>query len=252
MSTAGRFSVYRALLLLLFVALTETAHAQVTIVLGGNSTAGLTRALAVIGTTYINAGVQSPDPSTYSLHAGDIIIIGNDGGSGPYIDYTPFLNAGGHLIVAGGSNDQPYRDWAALYFNLTDTGSGWHMNNSWTNLAIGNAVTSGLPSTYTFTDAQASYHMLAFLATPNTVLYGRNGEPNFIGAFRTYNNGGTLNYLAFDINNGSYVSATDLNNFVVPWLRAALATAAVPEPSTYALFSTGLAVLGLRAWRRRR
>lgn len=238
-------------LLLLGFLLTDAAHGQVTIVVGGNYTGVTTQALNDIGRTYtLASGVATPDPTTYGLKAGDIIITANDGGTGSLIDYTNFLNAGGHVIVIGGSNVQTYRDWAALYFNLTDTGSGWHTDGGWTNLAIGNAVTAGLPTTYTFGNNNATYHMLSFLATPNTLLYGQNSEPNFIGAFRTYNNGGTLNYLALDIGVPNYITTGDYSSFALPWMRDALATA-IPEPSTFALFGTGLAVLGVRAWRRR-
>ena len=53
--------------------------------------------------------------------------------------------------------------------------------------------------------------------------------------------------MALDLGNGSYVTTADLNNFIVPWLRASLA---IPEPETWAMLGTGAAVVGLSRWRR--
>ncbi len=215
------------------VGLPAQLSAQVTVVLSGTSSSGISQALNSLGQSFTAAGsTMGPNPATYNLRAGDFIIISNDGGTdASFFDYTSFLNSGGHVILVGGSNYQPYRDWVAGYFNITDTANTWHTDGAWTTL-VSNSLTSGLPSPYTF-----------------TVLYGRNDENVAIAALRTYNNGGTLNYMALDLGNGSYVTTADLNSFIVPWLRSSLA---IPEPSTYALFGTGLAVLGFRAWRRRR
>ncbi len=252
MNGPGRSIFSRTLLLLFLGLLPVVARAQVTVVLAGTSSGGISQALNSMGRTFTAAGsTMGPNPATYGLKAGDFIIISNDGGTdASFFDYTSFLNSGGHVILVGGTNYQPYRDWVAGYFNTTDTANTWHTDpgKAWTNTAIGNAVTSGVPSTYTFDNISATYHMLGFLATPNTLLYGQNAETISIAAYRSYSNGGSLNYMALDIGNGSYVTTMDLNGFVVPWLRAALA---IPEPSTYALFGNGLAVLGLRAWRRR-
>jgi hypothetical protein len=243
----------RFLLGLLLAALPAALSAQVTIVVAGTSSAGIRTALTNMDRAFTNAGsTMGPDPATYSLKAGDFIIISNDGGTdATFFDYTNFLNAGGRVILVGGSNYQPYRDWVSGYFNLTHTEQTWHTNSltpNWTTLAAGQSYTSGLPNTYNFENNSATYHMLGFLETTNTVLYGQNGEGIAVGAYRSYSNGGSLNYLAFDVGNGSYVTTGDINNFVIPWLRASLA---IPEPSTYALFGTGLAVLALRARRRR-
>ncbi len=151
--------------------------------------------------------------------------------------------------MVGGANYQPYRDWFAGYFNITDTANTWHTDGAWTTL-VNNTVTSGLPSPYTFTGTSLTYHMLGFLSTPNTVLYGRNDEGVAVGAFRTYSNGGTLNYMALDLGNGGYVTTADLNAFIVPWLRSSLA-AAIPEPETWAMLGAGATVVGVLRWRRR-
>jgi hypothetical protein len=252
MKVSARSVVSQTLMLLCFWASVAVARAQVTVVLAGTSSGAISQALSSIGQTFTAAGsTMGPNPSTYGLRAGDFIIISNDGGTdSSFFDYTPFLNSGGHVILVGGSNYQPYRDWVSGYFNITDTANAWHtdINKAWTSSAVGNAVTSGVPNTYTFDNISASYHMLGFLATTNTLLYGTNSENVSIAAYRNYNNGGSLNYMALDIGNASYVTTRDLNGFVVPWLRSALA---IPEPSTYALIGAGLAVLGLRGWRRR-
>jgi hypothetical protein len=151
--------------------------------------------------------------------------------------------------LVGGANYQPYRDWVAGYFNITDTANTWHTDGAWTTL-VNNTVTSGLPSPYTFTGTSLTYHMLGFLSTPNTVLYGRNDEGVAVGAFRTYSNGGTLNYMALDLGNGGYVTTADLNAFIVPWLRSSLA-AAIPEPESWAMLGAGATVVGVLRWRRR-
>jgi hypothetical protein len=250
MIAMGRLIVAGGLLVLGLAGLTTRMSAQVTVVLAGTSSGGISQALNSLGRNFTAAGTtMGPDPATYNLRAGDYIIISNDGGTdASFFNYTSFLNAGGHVILVGGSNYQPYRDWVAGYFNITDTANTWHTDGAWTTL-VDNSLTSGLPSPYTFTGNSVTYHMLGFLSTPDTVLYGRNDENIAIAALRTYANGGTLNYMALDLGNAGYVTTADLNNFIVPWLRGSLA---IPEPSTYALVGTGLAVLGLRAWRRRR
>src|SRR5262245_27769987 len=78
------------------LALATAARAQV-IVVAGTSSGGITQALTSMNVSYTNAGsIVNPNPSTYGLGRGDIIIISNDGGSAPFFDYNNFLNAGGH------------------------------------------------------------------------------------------------------------------------------------------------------------
>jgi len=223
------------------------AEAQVTVLLGGNSTSILSTALDQLSVPYVLAnGESTPDPASYDVGLGDIILISNDGGGGPYFDYTDFLNSGGQLIVVGGSNVNEYRTWASLYFNTTDTSLGWHTDGAWYNLYAEN----GLPLNYTFEDSGATYHMLAFDVTPNTYYYGMNDEGQLIAAVRFFDNGGSLNYMALDI--GTYGTGNDLNNFVLPWLSASLTPLVfIPEPSTYLLLATGLSALWAGHRRRR-
>jgi hypothetical protein len=62
--------------------------------------------------------------------------------------------------------------------------------------------------------------MMHFLPTPNTTLYGKNGEGADIAAVRDYNNGGSFNYMGMDV--GPYGTANDVNNFTTPWLKGSL------------------------------
>lgn len=223
------------------------AEAQVTVLLGGNASGNIATALNHLEIPYIDAtGIMNPDPLSYELGAGDFIITSNDGGSGPFIDYTDFLNSGGHLIVVGGSSLDSYRAWASLYFNITDTGAGWHVDGDWYNLNADN----GLGLNYAFENNSASFHMLAFDATPNTHFYGKNDEGQFVAALRTFNNNGSINYMALDV--GNYGTANDIVNFVVPWLNTSFTPVAfIPEPSTYLLLASGLSALWVGRRRRR-
>lgn len=238
-------------LFLLWMVTSPVTKAQTVIVVGGNYTTNIIQALNGLDLGYVDASnTMNPDPAAYDLSAGDVIIISNDGGSGPFVDYTDFMESGGHLIVMGGSSDQNYRDWAALYFTLTDTDNSWHTDGAWVTTEVNHPAAQGLPVTYTFENNSATYHMLAFLPAADTVLYGRNTEPNFIAAFRTYPGGGSINYMALDIGNQSYTTTTDNNTFVFPWISSAMQTAAaIPEPSTWALIGTGIVAV---AWQSRR
>ena len=188
-----------------------------------------------------------PDPTGYG--AGDTIIVGQDGGTAIPPDYSTFLNAGGHLVVAGGSNHDNWRNWVSLYFNITDTGIGWHTDGDWHAGPGTSPVTSLLPANYTFEDNSVTFHMLAFLATPNTTLLGTNDEGNSIAAIRTYSNGGYFYYMALDP--GPYGTSNDIQNFTTPFVQGIFATTATPEPGTSAAMGGGIILLGLVLRRRR-
>ena len=243
-----RISLSRSLLGVAVLAVIASSSLSAgTIVLGGNARGNLATALTNLGVTYTDAGSgQFPSPVGYG--AGDVIIIGMDGGTDVATDYTGFLNAGGRLIVAGGSNWDDYRTWAAGYFNTTDTGSGWHTDGAWHN-SFNSPLTSFLPASYTPEDVSLSYHMLAFLAGPNTTLLGTNDEGVNIAAAQTYLNGGLFYYMAMDV--GPYGTSNDIQNFTMPFLQGALGDVAnIPEPATFAAMAGGLALLGLLARRR--
>jgi len=230
------------------VATAGQVHGGIT--LGGavDDRVNLQTALDDLGESY-TPGSEYPDPT--GLGAGDIIIIGMDGGTGPYQDYTTFLNAGGDLICAGGSNWDPYRAWIAGYFNITDTASGWHTDGDW-HKSSDHIANTYLPDDYTFETVGHTYHMLGFLATPNTTILGYNDEGIDIAAIREYNNGGTFNYMALDLG----WRPGDQDAFITPWLHGALDAArevVIPEPSTFLVWSL-LAALGIgtAAYRRKR
>jgi hypothetical protein len=217
-----------------------------TIVLGGTYAANLALVLTNLGISYVDATGDIPDPTGYG--AGDTIIVGQDGGLTIPPDYNAFLNAGGHFVVAGGSNDDNYRIWVSQYFNITDTGIGWHTDGDWHSGPATSPHTYSLPVNYTFEDNAVSYHMLAFLPGPNTTLLGTNDEGNYIAAIRDYANGGYFYYMAIDP--GRYGTSNDIQSFTTPFVQGIFATA-TPEPATSAAMGGGLILLGLVLRRRR-
>lgn len=231
-----------------------SVSAKASLVVGGSNNGSLITALNTLGLTYTTAGSSATtvDPTGYG--AGDTILISNDGGSdASFANYNNFLNAGGHLVMIGGSNFQPFRDWVSNYFTLTDTTLGWHTDGSW-HKDGSNPVTVNLPSNYTFSDPAATYHMLGFLAAPNTVLLGHNDEPNSIAAVRSYSNGGSFVYMALDIGASYGSNPNDQSQFLVPFIQGALnPAAAVPEPASLLAAAFGVLIpAGLAVVRRKR
>jgi hypothetical protein len=219
--------------------------ASATVVLGGTAQTYIAQALQTLGVVYTDVNTEFVNPSGYG--AGDTIILSNDGGSDNGYDYNNFLNAGGHLIVTGGSNFDPYRTWVSNYFSITNTSKGWYTDGAWHK--SGNyQPTQYMPTDFTFSNNSISFHMLSFLPTPNTTLLGHDDEPADIAAIRAYGNNGFFYYMAFDP--GPYSNdPTDQNGWTVPFVKSALA-AQVPEPSTLAMLGTSLLSLGI--WRRRK
>lgn len=218
--------------------------AEATVFLQGSATGNISSALNSLGVAYtaISGNAMSNTPA-----AGDTLIMSFDGGTDPFVDYRIKLDQGLDIIMFGGSNYQPFRDWASLYFNLTDTGSGWHQDGAW-NTVNNNVATQYMLNTYAPENNSVTFHMLGFAATDNTTMLGVNDELVNIAAFREYLNGGSFNYLSMDP--GPYGTTNDLNNFTIPYLRGALEAASaglgndgnsVPEPTTLALMGLGLA-----------
>ncbi|MFZ0706751.1 MAG: PEP-CTERM sorting domain-containing protein [Candidatus Korobacteraceae bacterium] len=236
--------IVRIFVLVACVALVATM-ANATVILGGTNDTYIAQALQTLNVQYTDDSGGFVNPA--GLGSGDTIIMSFDGGGDGAFDYTNFLNAGGHLIMMGGSNYDPYRAFVGNYFNITNTQNGWYQDGAWHK--DGNyQQTQYMPSDYTFNNSAMTYHMLTFLPTQNTLLLGHDDEPADIAAFRTYDNGGFFYYMAFDP--GPYSSDPgDFNNWTVPFIQSAL-DAQVPEPST--LLMMGSSLLGLGIWRRRK
>ncbi len=195
-----------------------------TVVLGGNSRTYVANAFAALGET-VTTSTAMFVPTT----AGGVLVMSNDGGSDAPVDYNAFLNAGGHVLMIGGSNTQAYYDWARGYLNHTGNASapGWqtiactpHMT-----LAGSHPITQFLPATYSFTVANASFHMLRFSATQpsgaaviaSSCLTGDRGSI----VVRRYPSGGTFAYVTYDA--GNYGDTNTVNAFVAPLIRGYLA-----------------------------
>jgi len=216
------------------------------VILGGTAQTYIAQALQTLNVQYTDVNSMFVNPASYG--AGDTIILSEDGGIDNAYDYTNFLNSGGHLIVIGGSNWDPYRQWVSNYFNITDTQNGWYTDGAWHK--DGNfQPTQFMPTDFSFQNGNITFHMLSFLPGANTLLLGHDDEPADIAAIRGYNNGGWFYYMAFDP--GPYSSDPfDQNGWTVPFMQSALAAQynAVPEPGTIMLL--GSSALSLGFWRR--
>ncbi|MDX2036390.1 MAG: PEP-CTERM sorting domain-containing protein [Isosphaeraceae bacterium] len=245
-----------ALLLALgLCSLAFSGSSDAAIVVGGTAFGRATAALDTLGLSYSVDGNSTLTIDPVGLGAGDVIIIGNDGGlDDSYADYNDFLNSGGCLIMMGGSSWDPFRTWLSGYFTLDPdaVAAEWIQGFNWVRTAA-HPVTQYLPADYTFESPELSYRMIAFEPAADTTLLGIDAFGDSIAAIRTYANGGAFIYMGFDIGADFYGTAGDQANFVVPFFQGALEkTAVVPEPSTVAGALLGLAGAGVSAMRRRR
>jgi hypothetical protein len=197
--------------------------AQAEVVLAGTATTNVEVALVALGIPHVHLpGVEDPDPVLLGLGAGDVIIISMDGGTGPFRDYTPFLTAGGHLIIVGGSDWDDYRTWASLYFNITDTGIGWHTDGDW-HTGAPHPITQYMPLNHLFLENGHTYHMLAIAPTVDTTPLGTNDEGVVVAAVRSFAGGGTCQYMALDLGpRPGGPGGPDQDDFITPWVRGSL------------------------------
>jgi cysteine-rich repeat protein len=190
----------------------------------GNATTYIVSALNALGATFTDDQVEWPAGGVAS-----IIIIAHDGASVPGGDYQAHLDAGGHVLVVGGSGDPAYAAWASTYIANTGEGS-WHQSSDcvsdWTSVGA-HPITALLPANYEFTEQAISYHMLHFTAAgqdAGTELIGQTCEAipdNYVLATRSYASGGTFTYMALDL--GFYSDMLSEADFVAPFLEGYLA-----------------------------
>jgi cysteine-rich repeat protein len=197
----------------------------------GNALTYLAEALVALGEAHTSEFLEWPAPD-----AAGVIVIGHDGASVMAPNYQAHLDAGGHLLLVGGSGDPAYAAWASAF--VANTGEGnWHMSDScasdW-NTTGAHPMTALLPATHEFMDQSLSYHMLHFTAMGqpvDTELLGQSceaGPNNYVLVTRRYASGGTFTYMALDL--GPYSDATSGPAFVQPFLQGYLDYVRSPAP----------------------
>lgn len=201
------------------------------ILVSGNANSFLTPALTTLGEAFASEALDWPTP----LSAG-VLVLGRDGGLDMPPDYQAHLDAGAHLLVAGGSSTIAFGDWINLFFSSTGS-VGWHQSSAcisdWNTTGM-HPITAYLPATYEFSNQSTSYHMVHFTAAgqpPETELLGQScemGPDNFLLATRRFPSGGTFTYLATDI--GRYDGPGTQADFVVPFFQGYLEYIRMPAP----------------------
>jgi cysteine-rich repeat protein len=189
----------------------------------GYSSVYLANALTALGEAFTGEDTEWPTPGSDG-----VLIVGHDGASPDAPDYQPHFDAGGHLLLVGGSGDPAYAAWANGFFAASDDGS-WHQSNTcaadW-NTVGAHPMTASMPANWEFTDQSLSYHMIHFEAagqSPDTELLGQSceaGPDNYVLATRRFASGGTFTYLALDV--GQYSDAASEAGFVAPFLQGYL------------------------------
>jgi cysteine-rich repeat protein len=193
------------------------------IVLSGNAHQYVQSALEALGETYTivdgGDGVGAPPAS-------GIFISANDGCEGPFPSLSPLLDAGGHVLLVGGSALTDYTTWVGNYVT-TDGAWSWHQSNDCTSdwSTVGSStITKYLPATYDFTSQSISYHMLHFTAAQpeGAVILGNtcHGANPGVLVSRTYASQGSFTYMGLDL--GQYSDAGSQAGFVMPFLKGYL------------------------------
>jgi cysteine-rich repeat protein len=186
-----------------------------------------------------NALVQIPEPftavpagaSSYgAAPASGVLITSNDSEDKTFpTNWQTFLDAGGNILVIGGSNSAEYRTFIGGFLTL-DATPGWEQSDEctsdWNKIGT-HAATTALPATYEFPNQATSFHMTHFPSAgqpAGTVLLGETchaGGNDAIYALRTYPSGGTFAYLAYDL--GKFVGTGTTAAFTIPFLQSYLA-----------------------------
>jgi cysteine-rich repeat protein len=191
---------------------------------GGNARTFIEGALATLAEPFSAAtgGGQWGDAP-----ASGILISSNDGGSELPNTYQAFLDAGGHILMIGGSGASEMTTFVGNFLT-TDGTSSWHQASDcvsdWNTVGV-HPITQFLPPTYEFANASSSYHMLHFTAVQPagaTVIGDTcHGANPAILATRRYASNGTFTYMALDL--GAYDGLNTQAEFVAPFLKGYLA-----------------------------
>jgi cysteine-rich repeat protein len=143
-------------------------------------------------------------------------------------NWQTFLDAGGNILVIGGSNTAEYRTFIGGFLTL-DATTTWHTSDDCTsdwNKIGAHAITANMPATFEFAEQQTGFHMTHFPSAGQpmgTVLLGETCHAagnDAILATRTYASGGTFTYLAFDL--GKFFGNGTNSGFTVPFLQGYL------------------------------
>ena len=191
------------------------------ILLGGNSFSQIQTALNTVGEPYMVNNSQWLQPN-----AADVLIMSNNGGGGGAPNYTAHLDAGGHVLMIGGSSLAEFYTFIDSHIQTANNLNSWHQAtdcvDDW-NTGPDHPMTSMLPESYEFGNQSISFHMAHFAdaGQPNEVeLLGRTchaAPDNHVLATRHYDNGGSFTYMALHL--GPYDDANFQADFLVPFLQ---------------------------------
>jgi cysteine-rich repeat protein len=188
---------------------------------GGTMNGAIKTALDLLNEPYVVVFNQwlAPDSA-------DILIMSNNGGNGQGPDYTGHLNSGKHVLMFGGSATQEFSNWLDDY--VSPGMHGWHMSEDCTsdwNKGQAHPMTALMPNQYEFLDQSISQHMIHFLDVgqpPGVTLLGRTchqAPDNHVLITRSYDNGGSFTYVAFNIGSSA---GSALNVLLIPFVEGYL------------------------------